>query len=187
MAQPKAIQLVVLEVEFDDRAGQLRALLDAEALAHGACGDVAYNDLQRDHFDCADQLFAHVQPLDEVGRHADARQTRHEVFGQAVVQHALALDQFMLFTVSGSCIVLEELDQGPRLRSFVEDLSLAFVNHSAARHNTLRTSFEAVIRLCRRVLAPLGAMGKDSSRNPCRITTRSPPIVHTQHIPESRR
>ena len=38
-----------------------------------------------------------------------------DVFGDAVVEHALAVDDFVLLLVEGGGVVLEELDQRARL------------------------------------------------------------------------
>jgi hypothetical protein len=48
-----------------------------------------------------------------------------DVFGDAIVEDALAFDDLVLFRVEGGRVVLEVLDQRSRLRSFVEDLRLA--------------------------------------------------------------
>ena len=67
----RVVERVVLVIELDDRARQLRAFLDAQALGEGARRDVAHDDLQRHDLDFADQLLAHIEPADEMGRHAD--------------------------------------------------------------------------------------------------------------------
>src|SRR6185437_600968 len=64
-------ELVALVIELDDRAGQRRALVDPEPGRERPCGDVAHHDFKRDDLDLADQLLAHVEPLDEMRRHAD--------------------------------------------------------------------------------------------------------------------
>ena len=43
-----------------------------------AGGDVAHHDLQRDDLDLADELLAHVQTPDEMGRHADLAEPEHQ-------------------------------------------------------------------------------------------------------------
>src|SRR5262249_41332568 len=88
-------ELVVLVIELEDRAGQGGALVEAEARGERACGHVAHHDLKRDDLDLADQLLAHVEALDEVGRHADLAELLEEIFGDAVVEDALALDLVM--------------------------------------------------------------------------------------------
>ena len=131
-------QRVVLVVELDDRPRQLLALGDAEALRERAGGVVAHHHLERDHLDHADQLLAHVEPADEVRRHADGVQPGHEVLAEPVVQHALALDRRLLLGVERGRLVLEVLDQRVRLRSFVENLRLALIDQPASGHACLR-------------------------------------------------
>src|SRR5690606_9888550 len=53
-------QRIVLVVELDDGAGQLRALFETEALAQRAGGEIAHHHLERDDLDLADQLLAHI-------------------------------------------------------------------------------------------------------------------------------
>ena len=122
------VELILLQIEFDDRAGQGRALVDAQPLAHRTGDDVAANDLQRNDLDLADQLFAQVQSLDEMVGHADAVQARHDELADAVVDNALAFQLGLFLAVEGGGVVLEILDQGAGLGSFVEDLGLALVN-----------------------------------------------------------
>ena len=101
-----------------------------------AGGDVAHDHLERDDLDLADQLLAHVEPADEVGRDADRAEQREDVLGDAVVEHALAVDRALLLGVEGGRVVLEILDERARLGTFVEDLGLAFVDLAAAGHWT---------------------------------------------------
>ena len=130
----RVVELVVLVIELDDRARQLRALVDAETRRERAGRDVAHHDLERNDLDLADQLLAHVEPLDEVRRHADLVQVLEHVFRDAVVQHALAVDDLVLLCVEGGRIVLEMLDQRSGLGSFIEDLRLAFIDAATAAH-----------------------------------------------------
>ena len=130
----RVVERVVLVVELDDRARQLRAFLDAEALGQRAGGDVAHDHLERDDLDLADELLAHVQPADEVRRHADVVEVLEDVLGDPVVQHALAVDHLVLLGVEGGGVVLEVLDQRAGLGALVEDLGLAFVDATAAVH-----------------------------------------------------
>ena len=53
------------------------------------------------------------------------------VFGDPVVEDALAFDHVLL-RIEGGRIVLEVLDQGAGLGSFVEDLRLAFIDAATA-------------------------------------------------------
>ena len=125
---------VLLVGILHDGPGQPRALVQAQPLGHGPGGIVAHDHLQRDHLDLADQLFAHVQALYEMGRHADIAQPGHEELAQAVVEHALAVDHVTLLGVVGGGIVLEILHQGARLGPFIEHLRLALVDLVAPCH-----------------------------------------------------
>ena len=127
----RIVERVGLVVEFDDRARQHGAFLDAQALGQRAGGDIAHHDFERDDLDFLDQLLAHVEAANEVGRDAHPVQMVEDVLGNAVVEHALAVDHFMFLLVERGSVVLEELDQCSRLRSFIEDLGLAFVNAAA--------------------------------------------------------
>src|SRR5260370_16413291 len=69
-----------------------------------------------------------------MGRNADLIEVLEDVFGDAVVQDALAFDDFVLLRVEGGRVVLEVLDQGSRLRSFIKDLGLAFIDAATAAH-----------------------------------------------------
>ena len=52
-------------------------------------------------------------------------------FGNAVVQHALAVDHGLLLGVEGGGVVLEVDDDGAGLGAFIEDLGLALVDPGA--------------------------------------------------------
>jgi hypothetical protein len=67
-------------------------------------------------------------------RDADVIQPGEDVFADPVVDYALAVDCSALLRVERGGIVLEVLDQGARLGTFVEDLGLAFVDLAATRH-----------------------------------------------------
>ena len=125
---------IVLVIIFDDRARQLGAFLDPEPLRQRAGGDVADDDLDRDDLDLADQLLAHVEAADEVGRDADRLERGEDMLGDAVVEHALAVDRAALLRVEGGRVVLEILDQRAGLGTLVEDLGLAFVDLAATGH-----------------------------------------------------
>src|SRR4051794_18406148 len=130
----RVVELVVLVIELDDRARQLGALLDAEPLRQGAGGDVAHHHFERHDLDLADQLLAHVEAADEVGGHPDVVEVLEQVLRDTVVEDALALDDLVLLGVERGGVVLEMLDQGSRLRSFIEDLGLAFINAAPTAH-----------------------------------------------------
>ncbi len=121
------VELVVLVIELDDRARQLGALLDAEALRQRARRDVPHHHLQRHDFDLANQLLAHVEAADEMGRHPDVVEVLKQVLRNPVVEDALALDHLVFLGIERGRIILEVLDQGSRLRTFIQDLGLAFV------------------------------------------------------------
>ena len=127
---------LVLEVKLDDGARQLQSLGKAQALGKLAGGRVAHHHLKRDRFDFADQLLAHVHAADEMGGHADIAQALEKIFGDAVVQRALAFHDRCLARVGIGVggVVLEMLDERARLGSFVERLALAIENQSATVH-----------------------------------------------------
>src|SRR5262249_17668458 len=138
---------VVLVVELDDRARQLRALLDAEPLAERAGRDVAHHDLERDDLHLANQLLAHVEAADEMRRHPDIVEVLEDVFRDAVVEDALPVDHLVLFRVEGGRVVLEMLNQRTGLRPLVKDLRLAFIDAAAAAHRDI--PWLEKIHLCR--------------------------------------
>jgi len=57
-----------------------------------------------------------------------------QVLRNPVIEDALALDHLVFFGVERGRIVLEVLDQGARLRSFVKHLGLALINAAATAH-----------------------------------------------------
>ena len=144
LAQPKAVmcssltqrivQRVVLVIIFDDRARQRRAFLDAQSLGHRTGRDIAHHDLERNDLHFFDELLAHVEAAHEMGRHADRVQLHHQIFADAIVEHALAVEHGLLGGVEGGGVVLEILDQRSGLGPLIEDLGLALVNHAAAFH-----------------------------------------------------
>ena len=125
---------IILVIIFDDGARQLGAFLDAEALGDAAGSHVAHHHLDRDDLHLAHQLLAHVEAADEVGGDADHAEQREDMFGNAVVQHALAADRALLLGIEGGGIILEILDDGAGFRTFIQDLGLAFINLAAAGH-----------------------------------------------------
>ena len=127
-------QRIVLVVIFDQRVRQRLTLLDPQALGDRTGGDIADHHFDRNNLNLADQLLAHVEAADEVGRDADMRQAGEYIFADAVVDHALAIDRAALLRVEGGRIVLEILDDRAGLRAFIQDLGLAFVNLAATRH-----------------------------------------------------
>ncbi len=128
----RVLERVVLIVEFDDRPRQLLAFGQAEALGHRAGDDVAAHHFERDDLDFADQLLTQVQALDEMVLHANAVQLGHDELGDLVIDDPLALQHGLLLGVEGGGVVLEVLNQGAGLRTFVQNLGLAFIYFLAA-------------------------------------------------------
>ena len=133
----RILQRVVLVVILDNRARQPGALGDAQSLRQAASGDVADHDLQRDDFHLANELLAHVQPADEMRRHADFGQPQHEVLADPIVQHALAGDRAFLLGVERGGVVLEILDERTGFGTLEQDLGLALIELPAACHQTI--------------------------------------------------
>src|SRR5262249_8127773 len=52
-------------------------------------------------------------------------------------QHALALDDLVLFGIEGGSVILEVLNQRSRLWSFVKNLRLAFVDAATSAHGSV--------------------------------------------------
>ncbi len=94
----------------------------------------AARQINKVDLDLADQLLTHVEAADEVGRDTDRLERGEDVLGNPVVQHALAADRAALLGVKRGRVVLEILDQGPRLRTLVEDLGFPFIDLAAASH-----------------------------------------------------
>jgi hypothetical protein len=69
-----------------------------------------------------------------MGRHADLAELLKDIFGDAIVEDAFALDLVVLLVVEGRGIVLEVLDEGAGFRALVENLGFAFVNTPPAVH-----------------------------------------------------
>src|SRR5690349_178161 len=57
-----------------------------------------------------------------------------QIFRNPVVEDAFALDHLMLLGIERGGVVLEVLDQRSRLRTFIEDLRLAFINAAPTAH-----------------------------------------------------
>ena len=140
----------------------MSAFLDAEALGERAGGHVADHDFERDDLDLANQLLAHVQPANEMGRHTDLAELGHQELGDAVVDHPLAGDHALLLIVESGGVVLEVLDDRPWLWSLEQGLGLALVDAAATSHDLL---------LCGRPGPPApeeGNIGPEYGRNPMR-------------------
>ena len=114
--------------------GSWTPFLEAEPLDQRAGGVVADDHLDRDDLHFANQLLAHVEPAHEMRGHADLVEPRHQVLGDAVVEHPLAGNHALLLVVESGGVVLEILHQGAGLGPFVEDLRLAFVDPPATGH-----------------------------------------------------
>ena len=79
-------------------------------------------------------LLAHVETANEVCRYADFVETKHNAFGNAVVEHALTGNRAFPTPAGGGGVVLEMEDDRARLRSLEQVLGLAFVEPSASGH-----------------------------------------------------
>ena len=119
-----------------------------------AGGDVAHHHFERDDLDLADQLLAHVEPLDEMGRHADLAELLEQKFGDAVIEDALALDLVVLLVVEGGGVVLEMLDERAGLGTFIENLGLAFVDAATPVHGYVPS-----LRVCLEPTTPTARAG----------------------------
>jgi hypothetical protein len=112
----------------------LRAFLDPKARRQGARGNIADNDLKRNDLHFPNQLFAHVEAANKMSRYADIVQILEQILGNTVIQHALAVNNLMFLGVESGGVVLEILNERSRLRAFIEDFGLAFVNAATAVH-----------------------------------------------------
>src|SRR5205814_3318054 len=81
-----------------------------------------------------DQLLAHTEAADEMGRNPDRLQLHHQIFGNPVVEHTLSFENGALFRVKGGGVVLEILHERAGLRSFVQDFGFALVNRASPFH-----------------------------------------------------
>ena len=108
--------------------------LDAEARRQRTRRHVAAHDLERDDFNLANQLFAHVHGLDVMRRDPDRVQVLHDEPGDLVVDDAFAFKDRFLLRVERGGVILEVLDDGAGLGSFEKNLGFAFVNTTAAVH-----------------------------------------------------
>src|ERR1700739_3942527 len=68
------------------------------------------------------------------GGRPDIVEVLKQVLRNPVVEDALALDHLVFLGIERGRIVLEVLDQGTRLRTFVKDLRLAFINAAPPAH-----------------------------------------------------
>ena len=69
-----------------------------------------------------------------MGRHTDLVEICKNIFRNAVVQHAFAVNNLMLFGIEGGGIILEVLDQSSRFRAFIKDLGLTLIYPTATSH-----------------------------------------------------
>jgi hypothetical protein len=118
-----------------------------------------------------------------MGRDTDLVQMREDVFGDAVVENALPVDDFVLLLVECRCIVLEELNQRAGLGTLIEDLCLALVNAAARWFSLLlasrRESADAVDRSLKRSLngKPSFSQCADDPFLPKRRAIRDSPLI----------
>ena len=127
-----SFELVGLVVIFDDGAGQGFAFFEAEALGERAGDHVPDHHLDRDDLDFLDELLAHVEAAHEVGWNTDRGEPLHQIFGDAVVEDALAGDDALFLVVEGGGVVLEVLNECTGLRAFEQHFGLAFIHLAAA-------------------------------------------------------
>src|SRR5262249_37979028 len=145
---------------------------------------------ERNDLDLADQLLAHVEPADEMRRHADIVQVLEDVFGYPVVKDPLAFDHLVLFGIEGGRVVLEVLDQCSGLGPFVEDLRLAFVNAATAAHRSVPGFCEihcgavAPFRMTRSAAAIAGATQLSGPSATAKLAERE--AEHNRHRPAPR-
>ncbi len=83
---------------------------------------------------------------------------REYVLGDPVVEHALAVDHIMLLLVERGSVILEELDQGARLGTFIQDLGLAFIDTATTVHRG---------DLCQNAPAEAATLRHDVGSEPC--------------------
>ena len=69
-----------------------------------------------------------------MGRHPDVVEVLKQVLRNPVIEDALALDNLVFLGIERGRIVLEVLDQGSWLRTFIQDLGLAFINAASTAH-----------------------------------------------------
>jgi hypothetical protein len=69
-----------------------------------------------------------------MSRNSDIVEVLEDIFGNAIVEDALAFDDLLLLRVERGCVVLEVLDQRSGLGPFIKDLGLAFVDAATAAH-----------------------------------------------------
>src|SRR5207237_10058910 len=109
---------------------------DAETLRQRTSGDIAYHHFEGNDLHLANQLLAHVESLDEVGRNSDIVQVLENIFGDPVVEDALAFNDLVLLRIEGSRVVLEVLDQRSGFGRVIEDIGLAFLYGGPAATRT---------------------------------------------------
>ena len=137
LGHQRIIQFVVFIVKLDDRTGQNSSFFNAEAFGQRSRRNVAHHQFQRHNLDFLDQLFAHVDAFDEMGRNANLVQVLKNIFRNAVVEHAFAIDNLMLLGVERGCIIFEKLHQSAGFRAFIKNFGLAFVNFTASAHRII--------------------------------------------------
>ena len=133
-------EFVVFQAVFDDRSRQHGAFFASVAFAEASCGDVAHDHFDRDHFQLTDELFAHVDAVEEVVCQSDFREGLKHVFGDQIVQHAFAFDGGAFCVVEGGCVVLEVLDQRRGIGTGQQDLRFPFVERLRAMGNFAHAS-----------------------------------------------
>ena len=133
----RVIQRVILEVIFNDGTRQALAFRNAQALRKRPRGHIAHHHFKRDDLHLPDQLLAHIEPADEMRRDANLGQPHHQIFADAVIQHALAGDGALLFGIEGGGVILEILHQGAGFRPLEQDFCFTFIELAATSHGSV--------------------------------------------------
>src|SRR3546814_9969827 len=102
LGDERVAERVVLVAIFDQGAGKLRLLLDAEALRQRARRDVAHDHFDRHDLDLPDQLLAHVEAADEVVRHADIAEQGEDML--RLEEHTSELQSLMRISYAVFCL-----------------------------------------------------------------------------------
>ena len=119
---------------FDQRMTERFAFLHVETLGKAAGGNVTDDHFQRNNLHGFDELLAHVQRADKMGRNRHFMQTQHQVFGNSVVEHTLTVNHPFFHIVKCGSIILKMLDQRSGFRPLKQLLCFAFIDRFARGH-----------------------------------------------------
>ena len=131
-------EFVVFVADFEDGVFGFGTFFEAEARRHGAGDDVSDDDFKRDDFDFFAELFALVQGLAVVGGNARLNQGAEEQGGDAVVEDAFAVDDFMFGAVASGGIVVVVNDDELRIVGRIDGLGFAGIEQRFFFHVTPR-------------------------------------------------